>query len=154
MVHFSDTDQIPYRYGLDELPAGITNREVLYFFSFNPTERQFIREKGRTPSHQIIIGIHLAAYRFIGRPQYYPENTPSVIIKFVADSLKLGDGFIPLKYSDRERTRREHIQITREFMGLSLFAPENHQCLTEHLIQQAPDPGHIPAWIKCAEDHP
>ena len=53
MTKFSETDQIPYRYGLDELPADITHRELLYFFSFNPTERQFVREKGRFPTHQI-----------------------------------------------------------------------------------------------------
>ena len=32
MVKFSETDQIPSRYGLDELPADITRRELLYFF--------------------------------------------------------------------------------------------------------------------------
>ena len=80
MAKFSETEQIPYRYGLDELPADITHRELLYFFSFNPTERQFARGKGRFPAHQVVLGIHLAAYRLIGRPQYYPEKTPSVII--------------------------------------------------------------------------
>ena len=35
MVKFSKTDQISCRYGLDELPADITKRELLYFFSFN-----------------------------------------------------------------------------------------------------------------------
>jgi hypothetical protein len=152
MAKFSETNQIPYRYGLDELPADITHRELRYFFSFNPTERQFVREKGHFSSHQIVIGIHLAAYRFIGRPQYYPENTPSIIIQHVADSLKLDDGVIPFIYSDRERTRRDHIKITREFMGLGLFNPANHQRLIGYLIQKAPDPGHIPAWIKSAED--
>ncbi len=93
------------------LPADITHRELLYFFSFNPTERQFAREKGRFPAHQAVLGIHLAAYRLIGRPQYYPEKTPSVIIQYVADSLKLGGDVVPLIYSDRERTRRDHIKI-------------------------------------------
>jgi hypothetical protein len=125
MVKFSKTDQIPCRYGLDELPAHIAHRELFYFFSFNPTERQFIREKGRFPSHQIVLGIHLAAYRFIGSPQYHPENTPSVVIQHVADSLKLDGEAIPLIYSDRERTRRDHIKIAREFMGLDLFHPAN-----------------------------
>ena len=31
MAKFPETDQIPYRYGLDELPADITRRELLYF---------------------------------------------------------------------------------------------------------------------------
>lgn len=152
MAKFSERDQIPYRYGLDELPVDITHRELLYFFSFNPTERQFVREKGRFPAHQIVLGIHLAAYRFIGRTQYYPENTPSIIIKHVAGSLNLDGDVIPLIYSDRERTRRDHIKIAREFMGLDLFHPANHQRLIENLIQNAPDPGHIPAWIISAED--
>lgn len=152
MATFSETDQIPYRYGLDELPADITRRELLYFFSFNPTERRFVQAKGRFPTHQIVLGIHLAAHRFIGRPQYYPENTPSVIIQHVADSLKLDGEVIPLIYSDRERTRRDHIKIIREFMGLDLFHPVDHQSLIENLIQNAPDPGHIPAWIVNAED--
>jgi hypothetical protein len=37
-------------------------------------------------------------------------------------------------------------------MGLDLFHPANHQRLTENLIQNAPDPGHIPAWIMSAEN--
>jgi hypothetical protein len=153
MVIFSETDQIPCRYGLDELPADITRRELLYFFSFNPDEIQFVREKGRFSSHQIVIATHLAAYRFIGRPQYYPENTPAVIINHVATSLNLGGEAFPLVYSDRERTRRDHIQLTRTFKGLRLYGSADHQRLIEHLIQNAPDPGHIPAWIKSAEDY-
>jgi len=58
MVKFSETDQIPCRYGLDELPADITKRELLYFFSFNPAEIQFVREKGRFPSYQIVVANH------------------------------------------------------------------------------------------------
>ena len=152
MVRFSEADQIPCRYGLDELPADITRRELLYFFSFTPDEIQFVREKGRFPSYQIVIAIHLAAYRFIGRPQYHPEATPAVIINHVASSLKIDNEAYPLEYSDRERTRRDHIQLTRAFMGLSLYGPADRQRLIEYLIQDAPDPGHIPAWIKGAED--
>jgi hypothetical protein len=55
MAKFPETDQIPYRYGLDLLPADITRRELLYFFSFNPTERQFLLAKGRFPAHQIVL---------------------------------------------------------------------------------------------------
>ena len=97
MTTFSGTDQMPCRYGVDELPADITRQELLYFFSFKPTERQFVQAKGRFPANQIVLGIHLAAYRFIGRPQYYPENTPSIIIQHVADSLKLDSGVITLQ---------------------------------------------------------
>jgi hypothetical protein len=99
MAKFSVTYQIPCRYGLDELPADITKRELLYFFSFKPTERQCVQAKGRFPAHQIVLGIHLAAYRFIGRPQYYPDNTPSIIIQHLADSLKLDGDVISLIYS-------------------------------------------------------
>jgi len=152
MVKFSETDQIPCRYGLDELPADITRRELLYFFSFTPDEIQFVREKGRFPSYQIVMAIHLGAYRFIGRPQYYPETTPAGIINHVAASLKIGDEAYPLEYSDRERTRRDHIQLTRAFMGLHSYGPADHRRLIEYLIQDAPDPGHTPAWIKSAED--
>jgi hypothetical protein len=58
MAKFNETDQIPYRHGLDELPADITRRELLYYFSFNHTERQFLRAKGRFPAHQIVLGIY------------------------------------------------------------------------------------------------
>lgn len=96
MVKFSKTDQISCRYGLDELPVDITKRELLYFFSFNPAEIQFVREKGRFSSYQIVVAIHLGAYRFIGRPQYNPEITPAVIVNHVAASLKLGAEAVPL----------------------------------------------------------
>jgi len=37
-------------------------------------------------------------------------------------------------------------------MGLRLYRPADHQSLIDCLIQKAPDPGNIPAWIKNAED--
>jgi len=100
----------------------------------------------------VVLGIHLGAHRFIGKSQPYPENTPSSIIRFVSNALDLGDGFVPLEYSDRERTRRQHAQITREFLGLLHFSADKHQNLIEYLIQKSPDPGHIQAWINNAED--
>ncbi len=152
MGHFIAPDHIPYRYGLDALPADITKRELLCYFSFNGEEKNFIIEKSRIPSYRIVIGIQLGAFRFIGKPQIPPENTPPVIIRFVAETLDLGDGFVSLEYSDREKTRREHAQITREFLGLSHFPAENHHLLIEYLTQQSPDPGNIPNWMKNAED--
>jgi hypothetical protein len=152
VVYFSDTAQIPYRYGLDELPADITVRELLYFFSFDHEDKDFIRKKSRFSSYRVVLGIHLGAYRFIGKSEPYPENTPSSIIRFVSNALDLGDGFVPLEYSDRERTRRQHAQITREFLGLSHFSADKHQNLIEYLIEKSPDPGHIQAWINNAED--
>jgi hypothetical protein len=152
LVQFAETDKIAYRYGLDELPVDITNRELLYFFTFGNKEKSFIRKKSRLPSYQLVIAIHLGAYRLIGRPQAYPEKTPLTIIRFVSNTLNLRDGFVPLEYSDRERTRREHAQITRQYLGLSHFTIDKHQSLIEHLIHQSPDPGHLPEWIKNAED--
>jgi len=53
VVYFSDTAQIPYRYGLDELPADITVRELLYFFSFDHEDKDFIRKKSRFSSYRV-----------------------------------------------------------------------------------------------------
>ena len=38
MVKFSKTDQIPCRYGLDELPADITHQELLYLSDQDNTQ--------------------------------------------------------------------------------------------------------------------
>lgn len=152
MAQLFETDQIPHRYGLDELPADITKRELLYYFSIGSEERSFIMERGRFPSYRIVLGIQLGSHRFIGRPQPQPENTPAMIIKFVARALKFRGNFVPLKYSDREKTCQEHTQATRQFLGLFPFLSEHHQLLSDHLIQKSPDPGHLPDWIKEAED--
>lgn len=152
MFQFFDSDQVLYRYGLDELPYNITKRELLYFFSLSHQEKELIMKKNRPPNYCIVIGIQIGAHRFIGKPQIEAENTPPVIIKFVSNILNLGYSILPVKDSDREKTRREHAQIAREYIGLSLFTPEDHQTLINYLMQQSPDPGHIPDWVKTAED--
>ena len=144
---------VPYRYSLDELPFDITHRELLYFFSMDKEDRAFINERAKLKMSRIVLGIHIGAFRFIGRSQIYPEKTPPAIVKFVADELGiLMDGSFSLTYSGRERTRREHIQITRIFLGLKSFSFEDHTLLDNHLHGQSLDPGHLPHWIKEAED--
>lgn len=49
MIKFSKIDQIPYRYGLDELPADITQRELLYFFLSIPSRDSLSGKKGAFP---------------------------------------------------------------------------------------------------------
>ena len=136
-------DSIPYRYGLDELPGDITKREILCYFSFNDKEKSFILEKSPHPPTNIVLGIQLGSYRFIGRPQPLPESTPAMIIKFIASSFNFQREFISLNYSDSERTRRDHIQLLREFLELSHFPPEKHQLLIDHLIQQEIGRAHV-----------
>jgi len=147
------TDRTLYRYGLEEVPADISKRELLAYFSLNKEQVLFIKTKFRLNPYRIALGIQLGAHRFIGRPQFQPENVPLVVIKFVGRALKIRGDFIPLKYSDSIRMRQVHAQIVRKFLGLSLFPTSEHQNLIDYLIQTMPDPGHFPDWIKKTEDH-
>jgi len=147
------TDRTLYRYGLEEVPADISKRELLAYFSLNKEQVLFIKTKFRLNPYRIALGIQLGAHRFIGRPQFQPENVPLVVIKFVGRALKIRGDFIPLKYSDSIRIRQVHAQIVRKFLGLSLFPTSEHQNLIDYLIQTMPDPGHFPDWIKKTEDH-
>jgi len=145
-------DRVPYRYGVDEIPADISKQELLFYFSFNQKEREFIHVNSRLFQSRVALGIQLGAYKFIGRPQQKPEITPSSVIRFVAQALKLHGDFVPLKYSERTKTRLNHDQLAREYLGLCYFLSKHHQNLIKHLIQISPDPGHFPEWIKVTED--
>ena len=98
-------DRVPYRYGVDEIPADITKQELLFYFSFNQEEGKFIHVNSRLFQSRVALGIQLGAYKFIGRPQQKPEIAPSSVIRFVARALKLRGDFVPLKYSERTKTR-------------------------------------------------
>ena len=146
-------DEVPYRYGLEKIPADITKQELLAYFSFNAEEQNLIEQNSRLLPYRIVLGIQLGAYKFIGRPQAIPESTPESVIRFVAKELKYQDEFIPLEYSDRTPTRWSHDQVARDYLKLVYFLPKQHQTLINYLMQAAPEPGNLADWTKSAEDY-
>jgi len=145
-------DRIPYRYGLDAIPVDITRQELLYYFSLTEDKQAFIEQYCRLSASRIALSIQLGAYGFIGRPQEKPEEAPPIVIRFLAEALKLQGDFIPLDYSNRSMTRWDHDNMARQFLGLSLFSPQQHDILIDYLIQLYPDPENYSDWIKKAED--
>jgi hypothetical protein len=143
---------INYRYGLEEIPFDITRQELLYFYSFDDREKIFIKKNCRLQSYQVTLGLLLGTYKFIGRPQILPENSPPTVIKFVAKALRLESDFPPLQYSDRKMTRWNYDQMARSFLGLNFFSPSEHPRLINHLIEISPEPDNVQDWIKKAED--
>jgi len=146
------SDTVPYRYGLETIPADITKQELLSYFSLVEDKRTFIKQNCRLAESRIVLAIQLGAYGFIGRPQPKPEETPSAVVRFLAEALELQGDFILLKYSNRSMTRWDHDHMARQFLGLVYFTPQEHQTLIDHLIGSYPDPGHFPDWLKTAED--
>ncbi len=144
-------DDIPYRYGLEEIPSDITKQELLAYFSLDAGGSAFIREKCRLYHYRVALGVQIGAYRFIGRAQPYQEPPPPAVIRFVARTLKLKRNFVPLKLADQLRTYQAHSQIAREYLGLSFLPVIKRQDLIDHLVADPPDPGHLPQWIKNAE---
>ena len=112
------SDKIPYRYGLDAIPGDINKQELLSFFSLSDNEQVFIKQKCRLSPSRIVLAIQLGAYKFIGRPQQQPEQTPPTVINFLANTLGLGGEFVPLEYSDQYKTRLNHDYRARQFLGL------------------------------------
>ncbi len=145
-------EDIPYRYGLEEIPSDITKQELLAYFSPGTGESAFIREKCRLYHYRVALGVQIGAYRFIGRAQPYQEPPPPAVIRFVARALKLRGDFVPLKLSERVKTHQVHSHAAREYLGLSPFPVARRQLLIDHLIADPPDPGHLPQWIRRAED--
>ena len=143
---------IPPRYGLDDIPADISRRELLAHFSYDGRTREFISGNCRLYPSRVVLGLQIGSYRMIGRFQQQPEAAPSTVIRHVARALKLEGEFVPLEYTDRGMTRWEHIQMAQKLLGLSNFPPRKHQSLIDRLSVEAHDLGHIPDWIKAAED--
>ena len=143
---------IPPRYGLDNIPADISRRELLAHFSFDGRTREFISGNCRLYPSRVVLGLQIGSYRMIGRFQQQPEAAPSTVIRHVARALKLEGEFVPLEYTDRGMTRWEHIQMAQKLLGLSSFPPRKHQSLIDRLSVEAHDLGHAPDWIKAAED--
>jgi hypothetical protein len=80
-------------------------------------------------------------------------GSPAVVIKYVTDQLGIViNNSFTLTYLDRERTRREHIQLVRKFLRLNPFSVDCHSLLTDYLVGENLDPGHLPFWTKAAED--
>jgi hypothetical protein len=51
---------VPYRYGLEQLPFDITQRELLCYFTLNVNDRKFIQEQRvRFKISRIVLSIHL-----------------------------------------------------------------------------------------------
>lgn len=146
-------NDIPYRYGLEDIPPDITKQELLAFFSFDDKDSTFIREKCRFYHYRVALGIQIGAHRFIGRAQPHQEPPPAVVIRFIARALRLKGNFVPLKLSERLKTYQVHSQLAREYLGLSSFPVTKRQNLIDYLICEPPDPGHLPQWIKKVEDY-
>jgi hypothetical protein len=144
--------QMTYRYGLEALPHDISKRELLFYFSFTEEQYDYIHRHCRLLQYRVVLAIQLGALRFIGRPEYAPESAPISILKFLIQNLQLSDELLPLTYSVRLPAGRQHIQLAREFLDLSPFPTEQHGFLIDLLTNIAPDPGHIPDWLKQAED--
>lgn len=144
--------QMTYRYGLEALPHDISKRELLFYFSFTEDQYDYIHRHCRLLQYRVVLAIQLGALRFIGRPEYAPESAPISILKFLIQNLQLSDELLPLTYSVRLPAGRQHIQLAREFLDLSPFPTEQHGFLIDLLTNIAPDPGHIPDWLKQAED--
>jgi hypothetical protein len=143
---------IPLRYGLEQIPLDIARRELLVHFSFDKRTHEFIAENCRLYPSRIGLGIQLGSYRMLGRFQNRPEAVPPPVIRHVARALKLKGEFVPLAYPERIMTRWKHIQLAEEYLGLTPFPPEQHRALIERLSLEPADPGHLPDWIKKAEE--
>jgi hypothetical protein len=143
---------IPPRYGLDEIPADIAKRELLAHFSFAESTQRFIVQNCRRYPSRIVLGIQIGSYRMVGRFQYQPEAVPPGVIRHVARALKLKGEFIPLLYTDRIKTRWHHMQLAENHLGLVPFPPDRHPGLINRLALEPADPGHLPDWIKKAEE--
>lgn len=144
---------VAYRYGLEALPHDISRKELLFFFSLTEDQRDYIHRHCRSLQYSVVLAVQLGALRFIGRPEYAPEDAPLSILRFIILNLQLSEESLPLSYSVRLATRRQHIQLAREFLGLSSFASNQHAPLIDFLIKISPDPGCIPDWLKQAEDY-
>lgn len=146
-------DVVPFRYGLEKIPADISKQELLNFFSFNQEEFDFIKKNGRLLYNRIALGIILGGYKLIGRLQQKPEEAPELVIRFVARSLKLKCDLTVLNYSTRVNTRWDHDKLIRNYLGLSHFSSEQNQIIFDHLQHLSLDPGHLPDWLSGAEDY-
>ena len=148
-----ERNQIQYRYGIEIIPVDITQKEVFYFFFLNSDERHFVKEATKWLNYRLTLGFKIGTYKLTGRFQKKIESIPESVVKFIGKQLSLPIAGYEFKYSDRKKTILNHNKLIRNFLGLKYFPTVYHENLIEYLIDNAPDPGHFPAWINLAEDY-
>ena len=148
-----ERNQIQYRYGIEIIPVDITQKEVFYFFFLNSDERHFVKESTKWLNYRLTLGFKIGTYKLTGRFQKKIESIPESVVKFIGKQLSLPIAGYEFKYSDRKKTILNHNKLIRNFLGLKYFPTVYHENLIEYLIDNAPDPGHFPAWINLAEDY-
>jgi len=144
---------ITYRYGLELLPTDVTKKEILSFFHLDQRDIQFINQKARLYPYRIAMAIQIGSYRFIGRLQNFIDNTPAPIVNYLYRILNIDAHKYPFEYSDRIKTLSDHNKTVKEYLKIKNFPATCQQMIINYLVDQAPDPGHYPSWIRLAENY-
>ena len=124
-----------HRETLSNFPATVDEHDVIIHFLLTPTDLALVN-LNRTNTQRLGFAILLCALRYLG---FFPTDVMSIpenALAYLVQQLACVPGDL-LTYGKRPKTRREHQNIIRDYLGFRPFKTEEYQKLLEWLSDRA-----------------
>ncbi|HET8656502.1 MAG TPA: Tn3 family transposase [Longimicrobiaceae bacterium] len=122
-----------FRASLLAVPTAEDDR--IRYYSLSESDLSVIRQR-RGAHNRLGFAVQLCAFRYPGTLLPHGEPPAESLLRAVADQLRVSPG-LWAKYSEREKTRREHLQELQSWLGLTLFGLEHHRAVVSALAELA-----------------
>lgn len=118
-------------------PTEVSDEEIVRHFSLSESERDHVLSVSRGGENRIGFALQLCHVRWSGRFATSFETASAAVVQHVARQLGLPLSSLFFPYPDRERTRREHNEAIRRYLGLRRYAVSDEETLREDLLALA-----------------
>ena len=124
--------------GLAEIPRGLTDLEIGYFFRFSAAEREAIASR-RGDYHQLAAALQLAFIRMTGRTLDALDRIPLRVLIYLTDTLQLPTvelATLRALYA-RQWTRFDHQRWAMDVLGFKPFTKGRQRVLVRSVRREA-----------------
>lgn len=124
--------------GLAQIPADITEFEIVRFFSIGVAERRAIMTR-RSARHRLAVAVHLGFMRMTGRALDALEILPAPLLSYLEEQLSLPVPDIASLRAlyRRGRTLFEHQNLAAETLGFQSFSRARRRILVTQVDREA-----------------
>jgi len=112
--------------------------DLIRYYTLNEPDISLIRQR-RGDANRLGFAVQLCLLRYPGYALFNDTIIPEPIIQFIADQIQVETAAWSKHggYSEREETRREHLQELRAYLGLSVFKLTDSRFLMKSLTELA-----------------
>ncbi|MBA3969905.1 MAG: DUF4158 domain-containing protein, partial [Gemmatimonadetes bacterium] len=117
------------------LAVPISEDERIRYYSLSESDLSVIRQR-RGAHNRLGFAVQLCSFRYPGTLLPVGEPPPDALLRHVAHQICVSPA-LWAKYSEREKTRREHLQELQTWRGLTSFGLEHHRAAVRALTELA-----------------